>query len=244
MSFMEPQFYVGEYVECSDPVDRGASFYEPAADWESEHGEIIGRHTGALFRLSAPGYMDRTEWTPAGDTEQDARRAFAEREESCPDCGECFQGHTFDDAAGNWAKLYPIDPERCPECDSFLPGYDALEDGIREFLGEGRERDARRAWAILSGHGEDAPEYVRAVERVRGSPAEPFVRLSAVDEIIGSGGVESLTTAAGSVVTYCNTGDPYRLTVLHTNRGRNVEPSDATDGYAVGTVGDIVEQEG
>lgn len=227
MGFMEPQFYVGEYVEIRDASDPSACSYEPAADWESAHGEIIGRHTGALFRLSAPGYMDRTEWTPAGDSESDARRAFTEREESCPDCGECFQGHTFDDAAGNWAKLYPVDPERCPECGELLPGMDALEDGIRDILGEGRERDARRAWAILSGHGADAPEYVA---ENHGTRSESDVRLSAVGRILGTHGVESFTTSDGVRVTYCDAGDTYASTVLRVGQS-----------YRVGSWGDLVK---
>ncbi len=80
MAHMEPQYYDGPYVAV-DTEDLSTT-YLPQDVW-ADLGEealespasAVTEYDGVLSRLSAPGYMDCTDWTPA-DTEKDAREAF------------------------------------------------------------------------------------------------------------------------------------------------------------------------
>ena len=78
----------------------------------------------------------------------------------------------------------------------------------------------------------EADKYVRACFH---TPPLQLVKLTAIDAIIGTYGVESIVprvrTFRSPIIEYCNTGDSYALTVMWLN-GR----------YSVGSRGDIVER--
>ena len=91
MAFMEPEIIGcdywevsanhGEthYVPCdveSDPAEL-ADYVDGTIDLDDDGKPIAERKTGFLARLSAPGYMDCTDWT-AHDTEDEARAYLAE----------------------------------------------------------------------------------------------------------------------------------------------------------------------
>ena len=70
---------------CESDVLRGAAG-EPA-DVEFE--------TGWYARLSAPGYMDRTDWIGPYETEGEALKALADTEYLCEECWEvCWETDT------------------------------------------------------------------------------------------------------------------------------------------------------
>ena len=74
MAFMQPEIVYGEW--CEIETDHGA-FLVPAEDAEgacanAPNGAIAERKQGYGARLSAPGYLDCTEWTVFA-TEDEAR---------------------------------------------------------------------------------------------------------------------------------------------------------------------------
>jgi hypothetical protein len=217
MAFLQFQTYTGEYLQVTHPEDRAAYHYVPSGDYEGDGTDIEERRTGCLWRMSAPGYLDCTDWSPAAD-EAEARRECAESD-VCPDCGESFAEYEFDDSAGNWAKLYPKHCEHCPECETLLPGYDALEDGIRGILGddEARADEARTVWAILLG---------RAPVDDDGEPdtdANPL-RLRAAGRILGIGELQFCESRSKGTVQYLNRGDSELPTVIRVSTGYFVAP--------------------
>lgn len=76
--------YLAVYVECGKPV-------------------AIERFTGYFCRLSAPGYMDRTEWDGPFPTLEEARDHIAEFHDACADCGNDLadEGNTCAACAGD-----------------------------------------------------------------------------------------------------------------------------------------------
>lgn len=92
MAFMQPQVYFGGYfaVETThgteivpdDVIGRtmgtAAEAFENYVDGEIEDpDEVIEHKTGWLARLSAPGYMDCTDWT-VHKSESEARTYLSE----------------------------------------------------------------------------------------------------------------------------------------------------------------------
>ena len=83
MAFMEPEIYEGCYVEvdCEDgsteflPWDVWADVGEDALESPSVKAREKG---GLLGRLTAPGYLDCTPWTPYNTKEE----ALADLEET------------------------------------------------------------------------------------------------------------------------------------------------------------------
>jgi len=100
---MEPEIFEGIYVSLEDP-DTGGTTFLPEEDWDAreyasqlmerfqrdmeraqnhpEHRIRSARgefeiHHGFLARLSAPGYLDCTDWIPC-DSEEDARAELRE----------------------------------------------------------------------------------------------------------------------------------------------------------------------
>ena len=82
MPFMLPDFEEDvPYVVTSDGVIP-ADCYEGPESGVEERGVAP-----VLWRLSAPGYMDATDWTFA-QTLQEAREDCLATYDVCPDCGE------------------------------------------------------------------------------------------------------------------------------------------------------------
>ncbi len=87
MPFMEKQIIESGYVECETsegteivPLDLvgGDPSIDSLADFVSgEISEFTVHEKGFLSRLSAPGYMDCTEWS-AHETEKEAEESLAE----------------------------------------------------------------------------------------------------------------------------------------------------------------------
>jgi hypothetical protein len=89
MAFMEPEIYRGEYYAVDTsigneivPADVVGTVNSVADLAEYVEGEISDSvpppvKTGWLFRLSAPGYLDCTDWSVA-DSEEEARAELEE----------------------------------------------------------------------------------------------------------------------------------------------------------------------
>lgn len=118
MSFMQPEVFTGLYfiVDLSDgstdyfPVPAiGESLsslgYTDSDDWRVEEG--------TLGRLSAPGYMDCTNWTPY-ESESEALAILREENEQCTECGSDLD-FTEDDAG------------ICPTCNESADGMDSCD---------------------------------------------------------------------------------------------------------------------
>ena len=96
MSFMVPQYEQGTFYMTDDgpiPVDAGAP----------EDAHDVDTVSGWFCRLSAPGYMDATDWSGPYDTEEEAREAIREGYGACDKCGE---------------DLLETE-DRCPSCEPF-----------------------------------------------------------------------------------------------------------------------------
>ena len=81
MAFMVPKYEQGTFYLTDDgpiPVDAGAP--DDAYD--------VDTATGWFCRLSAPGYMDATDWSGPYATEEEAREAIREDHGACDRCGE------------------------------------------------------------------------------------------------------------------------------------------------------------
>ena len=100
MSFMQAQaryiaMFVVETTNGTEFVPSGLVGDNPVhgdfADYVE--GDVLGEHDLALApgwyaRFSAPGYMDRTDWTGPYETERAALVALAEMHEVCETCFE------------------------------------------------------------------------------------------------------------------------------------------------------------
>lgn len=86
-AFMQFQLFKGKYVK--EETDEG-TIYTPGYLYEGdlEKAEEEDRvREGFLWRASAPGYLDCTEWMPA-ESKFDAECAYFEAICACPSCGE------------------------------------------------------------------------------------------------------------------------------------------------------------
>lgn len=81
-AFMVPQYDRGEFVH-TDSVCIPSGYYDP-----EHHGPEEDRHCGWYCRLSAPGYMDCTDWSGPYETEQEAREAIVDMWDVDPDSGD------------------------------------------------------------------------------------------------------------------------------------------------------------
>lgn len=110
MSFMQPQIEFGVWIEVdgcdgTDWIPPGVTTLPDEADFDedaylaacidavrdytrSRKVYNVTERRGYGVRLSAPGYMDCTEWS-VFDTEAECRDHLAEFWEVCPDCGDC-----------------------------------------------------------------------------------------------------------------------------------------------------------
>jgi len=77
-----------EYVENLLDHEDHNGLYGYLADYlENNRIDSVEVVEGYGARLSAPGYMDRTEWT-VFDTEKEAKAHLCEMYDLCPVCGE------------------------------------------------------------------------------------------------------------------------------------------------------------
>lgn len=60
--FMVPQLEYGKYVLLENKYGEGRLLPAEYADCADDDEKIVERHTGFYARLSAPGYMDCTEY--------------------------------------------------------------------------------------------------------------------------------------------------------------------------------------
>lgn len=105
MPFMEPQaeqmtMFVIETTHGTEkvPADVAGDVSTPAelADYlggEPEEGAELERESGWYSRLSAPGYLDRTDWLGPYTSEA---RAFIELAETHDICALCWEGACWD----------------------------------------------------------------------------------------------------------------------------------------------------
>ena len=84
--------YGMEIVPCDvcgsiEDCDNSAEAWNQVSDYfENRECYTIDEVTGYSGRLSAPGYMDCTEWMGPYDSAEEARRAVIETFELCPAC--------------------------------------------------------------------------------------------------------------------------------------------------------------
>lgn len=81
MSFMEPQIIWGRWYELRDLENDDVVWCDEKLDGYAVESEVEG--WGA--RLSAPGYLDCTEWLVC-DTEAEARDELVTLYDLCPHC--------------------------------------------------------------------------------------------------------------------------------------------------------------
>lgn len=89
MAFMVPVYANEAFVTVTDR--RGESYSVPACyAGDAPDGSEIEKHDSSKWwaHLSAPGYMDQTEWAGPFDTEQEAREYIAEQFDVDPDTGD------------------------------------------------------------------------------------------------------------------------------------------------------------
>lgn len=84
MAFMVPEYLYGRWAECED--NWGETNIVPA-DMVEEATDVVRYRYGWGCRLSAPGYLDCTDWT-VFDTEEEARDHIEEMYDVDPDTGE------------------------------------------------------------------------------------------------------------------------------------------------------------
>ena len=86
MAFMQPFYAQGTFVVAE--IDGEQSSVPEDVFSPEDHGKMIGMETGWFYRLSAPGYMDCTEWCGPFETEDGARSDLSETWEVDPDTGD------------------------------------------------------------------------------------------------------------------------------------------------------------
>jgi hypothetical protein len=97
MAFMVPVYEKSEFVRCEM---HGEVSSVPADCYnEADHGTAIERETGWFYRLSAPGYMDCTEWSGPFATEADARADCRETHDVDPETGDDLPPENCDSSA-------------------------------------------------------------------------------------------------------------------------------------------------
>jgi hypothetical protein len=92
-AFMVPEYYHGDAFSVQDEHGESQVFLADAfsladvanlsPEWRS-----IEREHGWYARLTAPGYMDQTDWSGPYETEAEAREYIYETYDVDPDSGE------------------------------------------------------------------------------------------------------------------------------------------------------------
>ena len=90
MAYMVPQYMESDSESVLRTDKHGDSRAMPdGPPCDPEEGETDEElEAGWYYRLSAPGYLDKTDWTGPYDTERDAERACYEAHDICAHCGE------------------------------------------------------------------------------------------------------------------------------------------------------------
>ena len=84
MSFMQPQIRKGRWALID--IGHGEEVWTPS-EYVETTDKVVERRTGFGARLSAPGYLDCTEWT-VFETEEEAAAYLADQFDLCPTCFE------------------------------------------------------------------------------------------------------------------------------------------------------------
>ena len=92
MSFMQPHTLHATWLEYAH-ADGSFDLVTEADSSDLDSDRLSSRATGWCARLSAPGYMDCTEWCGPYRTEAEAIKALVDMFDLCP---ECFDNHDED----------------------------------------------------------------------------------------------------------------------------------------------------
>lgn len=85
MAFTTPVYENAPFFEIVEK--NGECYFIPVLADVPKGAKVIKHKTGILWRLSANGYMDCTDWTPAADMAT-ARKDCSDTYDVCADCGE------------------------------------------------------------------------------------------------------------------------------------------------------------
>jgi len=95
MSFMEPETCYTYWITWEDSEGcHLAPYTSLRSDYrevEEVRNIVESDHPAWLSRLSAPGYLDSTEWEGPYDSEKEALEALAETYSLCLDCWEDYE---------------------------------------------------------------------------------------------------------------------------------------------------------
>lgn len=90
MAFLLPEYANGEFAIVNDDFGEvtwcGPREYYVPADHAANH--TVSFESGFWCHLSAPGYLDQTDWAGPYATMEEARKAIVEEHEVDPDTGE------------------------------------------------------------------------------------------------------------------------------------------------------------
>jgi len=87
MAFMIPVYSKADFVEVDGSY--GDTFLVPFEYYDEDSGEIVEEYSGKWFcQLSAPGYMDQTDWMGPFDTLKEAKAELSDVYEVDPETGE------------------------------------------------------------------------------------------------------------------------------------------------------------
>ena len=93
MSFMQPMTsYADRWVRIDNKYGEGEVMDADDAPKLGDGETVEELGAGWCARLSAPGYMDRTEWIGPYKTEARAIKALDEAVDLCPTCHEDHEG--------------------------------------------------------------------------------------------------------------------------------------------------------
>jgi len=113
MAFMKPQYDDGAFERYEN--DKCETFIVPAGTCSASDIDdmdiSLTEHTIGkwYYRLSASGYMDRTEWTGPFDTEEEARADLSDVYNCDPDTGDLLEDEeTVQSLSHSGAALAPL----------------------------------------------------------------------------------------------------------------------------------------
>lgn len=117
MAFMQPEYTNEDFYDVEN--DYGESWLVPAdlvgsspsledfRDYVEGEPADFEKQSGWFFRLSAPGYMDATEWSGPYGSLQEAKKELEELYEVDPDTGEEL-AYEENPEGGTWFDEHPI----------------------------------------------------------------------------------------------------------------------------------------